>query len=142
MDNTATLLGEDYRVKAERGMHEEVYKLLASPNAKDIEQMPFLTLKDTFMWAFSLGVQAGKRTPLEGPKEGIFWFYQFSKDIDLVCLKMVGLSETEDVTILVREDEIMAMAEEYANTGIRILMDKLVGQNGDPLWNLVNMVKE
>ena len=137
-----TFLGEDYRVKAERGTHEDIYKLLASPMAKDPEMIPFLTLKDAFMWAFSLGVKEGKRTPLEGPKEGIFWFYQFSKEVDLASMKMVALADTDDITIFVREDEIMAMVEEYANTGIRVIKDRLLGQNGAPLWNLVDLAKE
>lgn len=133
-------LGEDYRVKAERKAHEEIYKLFASVAAKDPEGVPFLSLKDAFMWAVTLGYNAGKRTPLEGAKEGIFWFYQFSKETDLTVLKMIALAETGDVYTLTQEDQIMQMAEEYANAGIYLLQDALTENHGAPLWNLTNLV--
>ena len=136
------LLAEDYRVKAERTMHEEVYKLIATPNPRNLEQTPFLTLKDAFMWAFTLGVREKKRTPLNGPREGIFWFLQFDKNIDLPCLKMVALADTEDIAILLREDEILNIAEEYANTGIRLIRDEILNQSGEPLWNLLELAQK
>lgn len=139
MSEGTVSLNEDYRVKVEEKTHS-IYKMLVLGSNKDPETTPFLALKDAFIWAFTLGVKQGKRTPLEGSKEGIFWFLQFSKDVDLAILKTVALADTKDISIIVQEDIVLTMAEEYANTGIHFLKEALLDQPGTPLWNLVNLI--
>jgi hypothetical protein len=57
-------------------------------------------------------------------------------------LKALAIAETGDASVLSRLDEIALIAEEYANAGIRDIKYSLLEQQGQPLWNLVAMVRE
>ena len=129
------------RVSIESEVHE-IYKQLSEKSSQYPEMAPFLLMKDVFMWALALGVGKGKRRPLSGNKEQIFRWDQFSQDIDVPALKTIALAETEDVEILLREDNILRIAEEYANEGIRELKSELIDQPAKPLWNLVDLVRK
>lgn len=128
------------RVSIEEKVHE-IYKTLIEKSNQRPESSPFFLMKDVFMWAAALGVQKGKRRPLTGNKTQIFRWDQFAQDIDVTALKIIALAETGEVEILLKEDEILRIAEEYANEGIRELKAELIDQPGEPLWNLVNIVR-
>jgi hypothetical protein len=63
----------------------------------------------------AVGVNKGKRRPLEGGKEQIFRWDQFSQEVDIPALKIIALAETGDAEVLLKEDQILRIAEEYAN---------------------------
>lgn len=128
------------RVSIEKNVHELYKELSEKPNQAP-ETAPFFLMKDVFMWSVALGVKKGKRRPLTGNKEQIFRWDQFSQDIDVTALKVIALAETEDVEILLQEDQILRIAEEYANEGIREIKFHLVDQPGYSLWNLINFVR-
>jgi dnd system-associated protein 4 len=129
------------RVSIEKSVHE-IYKQLSEGSSRSYEEVPFIYMKDVFMWAVAFGVKNGKRRPLKGAKEQIFRWDQFSNDIDIPALKTIALADTEDVTILLHQDEILRIAEEYANEGIRELKYYVLDQDARPLWNLVNMIRD
>ena len=93
------------------------------------------------MWAMALGVKSGERKPLSN-REQIFRWDQLSRDIDVPVIQAVGIAETGDVEIIAHEDQLLRIAEEYANAGIRELKREVVNRAGKPLWNLVNLVRE
>ena len=128
------------RVSIETSVHE-IYKQLSEKSSQNPDMAPFLLMKDVFMWAVALGVKKGTRRPLSGHKEQIFRWDQFSQDIDRPALKTIALAETEEVEILLQEEIILRIAEEYANEGIRELKSELLDQPAKPLWNLVNLVR-
>lgn len=134
---TNEVKGSD-RVSIEEDTHD-LYKQLSDKSSQSPENAPFLLMKDVFMWAVALGVKRGKRRPLEGGKEQIFRWDQFSQDNDVPALKIIALSETNDPKILLQEDQILRIAEEYANEGIHELKAELLDQPGKPLWNLINI---
>jgi dnd system-associated protein 4 len=136
---TDQLKGSD-RVSIEKNVHE-LYKELSDKSGQSPETAPFLLMKDVFMWAVALGVQKGKRRPLEGGKELIFRWDQFSQDIDIPALKTIALVETGSPEILLQEDQILRIAEEFANEGIREIKTSIVDQPGAPLWNLVDLIR-
>lgn len=124
------------RVYIEGSIHA-LYKQLTEKSTQNPETAPFLLMKDVFMWAVALGVKEGKRQPLSGSREQIFRWDQFSPDMDIPALKAIALAETGEVEVLLREDQILRIAEEYANAGIHEIKREIVDQQGEALWNLV-----
>src|SRR5260370_25375815 len=118
----------------------EIYKQLTEGN--DIASVPFRTMKDVFMWAISLGYQQGKRRPLSGKKVTIFRWAQFSPQVDIPLLKALTIVDSGNVNVLLSQDEIMTIAEEYANAGIYELRVNVLDQYGHPLWNLVSLISD
>lgn len=135
MDNPAK--GSD-RISIEDAVHD-IYKKLSENSNQYPESAPFLLMKDVFMWAVALGVKKGKRRPLEGGKREIFRWDQFSQDTDVPTLQIIAIAETGDVEILLQEDQVLRIAEEYANEGIREIKAELLDNAGGPLWNLVGI---
>ena len=129
------------RVTIEREVHQ-LYKDLSERSTQNPETSPFLTMKDVFMWAVALGVKEGKRRPLSGSREQIFRWDQFSQEMDIPALKAIALAETGEVEVLLQEDHILQIAEEYANAGIHEIKREITDQPGEALWNLVNRVSE
>lgn len=93
------------------------------------------------MWAVALGVRTGRRFPLSGAKTQIFRWDQLSQDLDVPVLKALAVAETGEVEGLLREDQVLRIAEEYANVGIREVKKELIDQSGQPLRNLVSMFR-
>jgi dnd system-associated protein 4 len=138
--NMSDVKGSD-RVSIEEDVHD-IYKSLSDKSSQNPESAPFLLMKDVFMWAVVLGVRSGKRRPLAGSKREIFRWDQFSQDIDIPSLKVLALADKEDVDILLHNDDILRIAEEFANSGIRILKTELLDQPAKSLWNLVNLIRQ
>lgn len=118
----------------------EIYKQLTEGN--DPVNVPFRTMKDVFMWAACLGYRRGERRPLTGKRVTIFRWAQFSPQIDIPILKALAIADTGDINVLLNQDEILTIAEEYANAGIHELRASVLDQYGQPLWNLVAMLSD
>lgn len=118
----------------------EIYKQLTEGN--NILTTPFRTMKDVFMWAVCLGVQKGQRKVLAGKKITVFRWAQFDSQTDIPLLKAIAIAESGDVSILLKRNDILTFAEEYANVGIYDLRDSVIGEYGQPLWNLVKRLSE
>lgn len=121
----------------------EIYKSLNASATKNssISDQPFPESKEVFMWAVSLGVYDGRKIPLSGNKEGLFFWNRLSREQELSILRMIAISETNDIAIVKDESYIQNLAEEYANYGIRKLNEILIRQGGSPLLNLVDFVR-
>jgi len=118
----------------------EIYKQLTEGN--DPANVPFRTMKDVFMWAACLGYRRGERRPLTGKRVTIFRWAQFSPQIDIPILKALAIADTGDINVLLNQDEVLTIAEEYANAGIHELRAGVLDQYGQPLWNLVAMLSD
>jgi dnd system-associated protein 4 len=126
-------------VYIEKSYHE-LYNELTSQADKKNEYEPFVLLKDAFMWAVALGVQSGKRRQIEN-REQLFRWYTLSKEQDIPLLQAIAIAETGDIEVLKNGDEIIKIAEEYANEGIRIIKQDILEKKGAPLWNIVDMLR-
>lgn len=113
----------------------------AIKNSNSLDQ-PFSEAKEIFMLAVGLGLKNGRRRKLEGSKEGLFFWNRLSQDLELPALQLIALSETGNVESMVDEELVQTIAEEYANEGIRILIEEVVNKDGNVLWNLVDMVRK
>ncbi len=118
----------------------EIYKQLTDGN--NVQSIPFRTMKDVFMWAVCLGVQQNKKRPLATKKITIFRWAQFDTQVDIPLLKAIAIAESGDVDILLKRNEILTLAEEFANAGIYDLHDALTGEYRQPLWNLVKILSD
>jgi len=118
----------------------EIYKQLTEGN--NVLTVPFRTMKDVFMWAVCLGVQQDKKKPLTSKKITVFRWAQFDSQTDIPLLKAIAIGDSGDVSILLKKSDILNTAEEYANAGIYDLRDSLLGEYGQPLWNLVSLFNQ
>ena len=118
----------------------EIYKQLTEGN--NVLSVPFRTMKDVFMWAVCLGVQQGKRKPLAAKKVTVFSWAQFDSQIDIPLLKAIAIANSGDIGVLLKRNDILTAAEEYANAGIYELRDSVMAEYGQPLWNLVKILDE
>ena len=113
----------------------EIYRALT--DSDDLEQSPFQTYKDVFMFAVALGFQNGLRRPLPGGKKSTIRRDVFT-DPDIAFLKALAIAETGDVQVLAHFGEILTIAEEYAQAGIFELKMAISAQTNRPLWGLVS----
>jgi dnd system-associated protein 4 len=118
----------------------EIYKQLTE--GSDPVNVPFRTMKDVFMWAACLGYKISERRPLVGKRMVVFRWAQFTPQTDVPLLKALAVADTGDVSVLVSQDEILTIAEEYANAGIYELRGTVLGEYGQPLWNLVGALTD
>ena len=133
------LTGGD-RVSIDKDVHE-LYKELTEKKSRKAETAPFFLMKDLFMWAMALGVKSGERKPLSN-REQIFRWDQLSRDIDIPVIQAVGIAETGEVEIIAHEDQLLRIAEEYANSGIRELKRDAFEKGRKPLWSLIESVRQ
>lgn len=127
------------RVNIENDVHE-IYKTITQQSGKDIEERPFLLMKDVFMWAVALGFQAGRKRPLAPGRQQPFRWGQLSQELDVPALQAIALADSNDVEVLLRKDQILRIAEEYANEGIRIVSQIVNDRPGRLLWNMLSVL--
>ncbi len=125
------------RVSIDASVHE-FYKQLTS--GKNPEESPFLTMKDLFMLAACTGFQMGQRKPLV-KREQPFHYSVLTESDDIPILKAIAIATTNDVLVLSDPDQIIDIAEQYANAGIAELRSVVADNAGQPLWNLVDVAR-
>jgi dnd system-associated protein 4 len=116
----------------------EIYRQLTEGN--DPVNVPFRTMKDVFLWAASLGYKMGERRPITGKKVTIFRWAQFTPQCDIPVIKAFAIADTEGIDVLLNQNNLLTIVEEYANAGIHDLSASLFGEYGQPLWNLVDTI--
>lgn len=126
-------------VSIDEAVHE-IYKQLTEGN--NVLTTPFRTMKDVFMWAVCMGIQKGQKKAVTGKKVPIFRWAQFDSQTDVPLLKAIAIAESGDVSILLKRNDILMLAEEYANGGLYNLRDSVMDEYGQPLWNLVSLLSE
>lgn len=114
-----------------------IYKELT--DGTDPITVPFKTMKDVFLWAAALGYRRGERRPIAGKKLIIFRWAQFSTQTDIPMVKAMLLANGSNIDMLLSQDELLNIAEEYANAGIHDLRARLFHGHGQPLLNLISI---
>ena len=109
------------RIRVEAGFHD-FYSVLSKDDGEG-RSRTFDTMKDIFMLAFAFGAAAGHRTELIGARE--IFDDGLIRDDDRVLIKAVILADDATALPSLADPEtLMLVAQEYANTGIRILKQK------------------
>lgn len=107
------------RVRVEVEYHE-FYRILAADAEEASGRKVFSTMKDAFMLAFGFGVAKLQRAPL-GTSREIFQD-NVLRPADWDVIKAAVIAENEkQLQLLGEPEQLVRVAEEYANTGIRIL---------------------
>ena len=75
---------------------------------------------EIFIMAMALGFKKGIKTPLKKGKEGVVRLTYF-KEENISMIKAVAIIDTKSVEVLSDKEKIYSIAEEYANTGIKLL---------------------
>ena len=114
--------------------HHELYSQLTTG-----DEVPFRTMKDLFMLAASVGYARGRRAPLTGLRE-IFRWPTFTSQEDLPVLGAIAIAETEDTVVLVDQNQLLTIVEEYANSGIDEVRREVANQPGSSRENLVQFL--
>ena len=124
-------------------IHHPTYIALTKPreNENHQELSPFESMKNIFMLSIFIGYNEKKRIPLGKDKELIFAWARFSPEEDVPLLRALALAETEDVEVLADQDQILTIAEEYANGGIIEIQKQVEDMPGDRITNLVDLLR-
>ena len=123
-------------------IHHPTYVALTKPreNENHQELSPFESMKNIFMLATFIGYNEEKRVPLEKDKEMIFAWARFSSEEDIPLLRALALTETENVEVLTDQNQILTIAEEYANGGVIEIQKQVEDMPGDRITNLVDLL--
>lgn len=92
--------------------------------------------------AGEMGTLRGERRPIAGKKLTIFRWAQFSSQTDIPVVRAISLADGDDINVLLSQDEMLNVVEEYANAGIHDLRARLVDEHGQPLWSLVSRLNK
>lgn len=106
----------------------------------DIDRSPFDRYVDLWWAAFVIGVHEERRSK---PSEwhSFITGVVFNQDPwRLRQLELVALAETEGTDVLENPGQVIAIANEYAATGIGILVDEMTGQT-EPIWAVTNSLR-
>ena len=98
-------------------------------------------MKDLFLLAALIGYRQEKRLTLE-QGTGIFAWAQFSAQEDVPVLRALAIAETGDVNVLANQDELLTIAEEYANGGIAEIQEQVAEMPGNRIANLVGLLQK
>jgi len=80
---------------------------------------------EIFIMAMAMGFKKGIKTPLKKGKEGVVRLTYF-KEEHISMIKAIAVIDAKSAEILSDEEKIYSIAEEYANTGIKLLKPLLI----------------
>ena len=119
--------------------HHDLYKELTTEREGTFQ--PFKTMKDLFLFATFVGYRRGKRIRLEKRRD-IFAWARFSAQEDVPVLRALAVAVTDDVAVLANQDELLTIAEEYANGGISEIREQVAEMPGNRIANLVGLLQK
>ena len=119
--------------------HHEIYNDLITE--QEDSPKPFESMKDLFLCATLIGYRHGERMPLE-KRVGIFTWAQFSVQEEVPVLRALAIAETGDVNVLANQDELLTIAEEYANAGIVEIQEQVAEMPGNRIEHLVGLLQK
>ena len=93
------------------GIGESGRKSAAGANAA-----PFRSLKEVFLAAACLGMRTGKQIPLK-QREDLAMLSYFNDHQDMAVLRSSAIAATGQIEVLGDVNQIVTIAEEYANGG-------------------------
>lgn len=106
----------------------------------------FDQIKDIFMISAGIGYSKKKSEPIKKAKSERSIRYSVFGDTDKASIDAVALSETDDLHILLNKkeqlDKKFTIVEEFANSGIDELKERLMDSKGNPIDNLAEFILE
>lgn len=99
----------------------------------DIDRSPFDRYVDLWWAALCIGVHEGRLTTPPKWHEFVTGVVLNQDPWRIRELGLIALAEAEDPAVLEEPGRVIAIANEYAATGIPILLDAMTGQT-EPIW--------
>jgi hypothetical protein len=106
----------------------------------DIDKSPFNRYVDMWWAAFCLGVHDGRPTKPAEWHEFVTGVVLNQDPWRIRQLELVALAEVGDPSVLDQPGRIVSIANEYAATGIPILIDGMAGQT-EPIWAVTQVLR-
>lgn len=97
---------------------------------QELKKTPFFSKEENatiFIIAMALGFKRNKLIPLKKSKKDIVRLSYFKED-QLAMIHALALRTKKDEKVLLNDEEIFQIAEGYANGGIKVLKDLLIGE--------------
>ncbi len=109
----------------------------------DNDARPFSRQVDLWWTAIGIGVQAGRRSPLPSPEDRVKFNTAAILSSDpwrITHLELLALAE-EGPEVLASPNRVIHIASEYAASGLKWIVDHLVGEV-EPTLTLMNRLDE
>jgi hypothetical protein len=103
----------------------------------NIHKLIFKTMKDVFMMSVYLGTRLGKPKELDGKKMSPFKGNLLSHDEQLYLLS-AAIGWKKDPNVIADPQQVVRIAEQFANAGVWKLDEILSTSAEGPLWDLVD----
>lgn len=107
---------------------------------------PFNEFRDVLFFAAVIGHREGRRVPLDARGEAIRWDVMINRFGTEIVMDMIAVSEAPDDRELLseaRQDERVAIMEEYANGGLEVIRERLSAAGAVPIQSVfVHLLQE
>lgn len=133
----AGIQNQDLRFPEE--LYESVRRFTMTKQAegeRNRDNIPFERYVDIWWVSLCIGVQEGRRTKVDSKRWHTFvraGEVLPSNPWRLFQLQLLALGESGSTDILSKPGELIAMANEYAATGLPILLEEIIGSQA-PIW--------
>ena len=88
---------------------------------------------EIFMLCLGVGFSNGKKNAVP-PRKSDVTNVKYIQEMDLANIRAIALDESKDPTILLREDDVYDIAEQYASGGLEILASEMGKQPDFQSW--------
>ena len=144
METVKQQSGERYRIFIDRSYHLTYQELAKRPDKENSDEEkdtpPFESMKNLFMLATFIGYKNKKRVPLENRVDIFSWQVLATDEEYVSLLYALAVTETNGVEVLANRNEILSIAEEYANGGILQIEKEVKEMPGEKIDNLLDLL--
>lgn len=118
---------QNIRVKVSK-KYSQIYRELTSDKLP-VRSKVFEQHGDLFVLCCCLGYRAGKTKGLEKP-EDLFWSHSLDAHQETILKSIAAINKNNetDLNILEKDNEVMSMAECYAENGMGILLNDVLNE--------------
>lgn len=113
------------RIYVQKDKHALFQKLSQS------EEAPYDQLTDVFVAAAAVGYRHGIKSPFIGGSQHVGFWHSLKDETDVVLLEAIAIAETGEIDVLADRRQVLDIAQEFANTGIGILLDSATSDMED-----------
>ena len=137
------LQNQDLRIPIEQLENVRRFTMTGTESGKNRDDIPFERYVDVWWNALCIGIQEGRRTKVDLKN-----WHNFARAGEVLPsnmwrvfqLQMMALGETGSTNILSKPGELIGMANEYAATGLPILLNTVLGSEV-PIWAMTKFVE-